>query len=104
MALAVLGLGYGTGVLRLPVHGWRPTTTEDGTSPLPVRHDWLDVSGRPLSRAETVQTALQSLPDLVPPALAVSRRVRPGPEATRPGDLFTVPMSGVRRGRVRVAR
>ena len=89
---------------RFPRHSWRPSSLADGVGPVTQRRYWLDLSGTTRSAGETSDLLLQTLPELVPPALAHFRRRRPGQGDTGVEDLFSILMIGLRRGRVRVAK
>ncbi|MGI8747899.1 MAG: DUF1990 family protein [Deinococcus sp.] len=89
---------------RFPRHSWRPSGLADGVGPVTQRRYWLDLSGTTRSARETGELLLQTLPGLAPPALAHFRRLRPGQGDTEVGDLFSILMIGLRRGRVRVAQ
>ena len=93
---------YLTRTLRLPVAGWTSTGAEDGVGPLTVRQYWVDIEGGQFARAQLVGEVLQGLPPIFTSPLSVFRRARRTGAPTAPGDIFTILMTGCRRGRVRV--
>ncbi|WP_407542857.1 hypothetical protein Q0M94_22360 (plasmid) [Deinococcus radiomollis] len=104
LLLAALAMmAYLTRTLRLPLSGWTPTGTEDGVGPLTVRQYWVDVEQTRQPGPALVGDVFQRLPTVFSSVLAVFHPARRTETPTGPGDIFTILMFGLRRGRIRVA-
>ncbi len=104
---ALVGVGalaLGALLWRFPRRTWAPAGLADGVSKVMLRQYWLDVTDAARPPEAVAHDWLQDLPALAPALLAHFRRVRPGRGDTRVGDVFSIVMFGLRRGRVQVVR